>query len=248
MNRDFKGVWIPKEIWLSTDLKVMEKLILVEIDSLDNEEGCFASNEHFSKFFSLSKNRCSEIIKSLEKKGYIEINYVYQEGNKAISKRVIRCIRNLDRGIRKIDRPIRKIEEGYSENCEDNNTLFINTINNTREIKDNVEQSPTTPIPYKEIVDYLNQKLGTKYRSTSQKTRKLIKDRFDDKFTLEDFKIVIDKKVFQWQGTQFSDYLRPETLFGPKFEGYLNQQVRGYNNAKPIQTHGEYDSSGRKLL
>ena len=248
MNRDFKGVWIPKEIWLSTDLKVMEKLILVEIDSLDNEEGCFASNEHFSKFFSLSKNRCSEIIKSLEKKGYIEINYVYQEGSKAISKRVIRCIRNLDRGIRKIDRPIRKTEEGYSENCEDNNTSFNNTSNNTREIKDNVEQSPTTPIPYKEIVDYLNQKLGTKYRSTSQKTRKLIKDRFNDKFTLEDFKIVIDKKVFQWQGTQFSDYLRPETLFGAKFEGYLNQQVRGYNNAKPIQTHGDYDSSGRKLL
>ena len=72
-KRDFKGVWIPKEIWLSTDLKVMEKLILVEIDSLDNEDGCFASNEHFSKFFSLSKNRCSEIIKSLEKKGYIKI-------------------------------------------------------------------------------------------------------------------------------------------------------------------------------
>ena len=131
MNRDFKGIWIPREIWLSTDLKVMEKLILVEIDSLDNEEGCFASNEHFSKFFSLSKNRCSEIIKSLEKKGYIEINYVYQEGSKAISKRVIRCIRNIDRGIRKIDRPIRKTEEGYSENCEDNNTEFNNTFNNT---------------------------------------------------------------------------------------------------------------------
>ncbi|MDO4924837.1 MAG: conserved phage C-terminal domain-containing protein [Turicibacter sp.] len=255
MKRDFKGVWIPKEIWLSTDLKVMEKLILVEIDSLDNEDGCFASNEHFSKFFSLSKNRCSELIKSLEQKGYIDINYVYQQESKAIAKRVIRCVRNSDGGIRKTDRPIRNIdrgirktEEGYSENCEDNNTSFNNTSNNTREIKDNVEQSPTTPIPYKEIVDYLNQKLGTKYRSTSQKTRKLIKDRFDDKFTLEDFKIVIDKKVFQWQGTQFSDYLRPETLFGPKFEGYLNQQVRGYNNAKPIQTHGDYDSSGRQLL
>ena len=51
-NRAFKGIWIPKEIWLSTDLKVMEKLVLVEIDSLDNEEGCFASNDHFSKFFS----------------------------------------------------------------------------------------------------------------------------------------------------------------------------------------------------
>ena len=112
-KRDFKGIWIPKEIWLSTDLKVMEKLILVEIDSLDNEDGCFASNEHFSKFFSLSKNRCSEIIKSLEKTGYIDINYIYQDGSKALAKRVIRCIRKTDRGIRNIDRPIRKSEEGY---------------------------------------------------------------------------------------------------------------------------------------
>ena len=155
MKRDFKGIWIPKEIWLSTDLKVMEKLILVEIDSLDNEDGCFASNDHFSKFFSLSKNRCSEIIKSLEEKGYIEIKYIYHTDSKAISKRVIRCTRKTDRGIRNIDRPIRNIEEGYSENCEDNNTSFNNTFNNTRDIKDNVEQSPTTPIPYAEIIDYL---------------------------------------------------------------------------------------------
>ncbi len=255
MKRDFKGVWIPKEIWLSTDLKVMEKLILVEIDSLDNEDGCFASNEHFSKFFSLSKNRCSEIIKSLEKKGYIAIDYIRQANNKAIEKRVIRCIRNIDGGIRKtdrplrnIDRPIRKTEGGYSENCEDNNTLSINTINNTREKENNVEQSPTTQIPYKEIVDYLNQKLGTQYRATSKKTRKLIKARFDDDFTLDDFKTVIDKKVYQWQGTQFSEFLRPDTLFSSKFEGYLNQQVRGYNNAGFSSTHGDYDSSGRQLL
>ena len=145
--RDFKGVWIPKEIWLSTDLKVMEKLILVEIDSLDNEDGCFASNEHFSKFFSLSKNRCSEIIKSLEKKGYIKIDYIYQEGSKAISRRVIRCVRNIDGGIRNIDNPIRKTEEGYSENREDNNTSFNNTFSNTSNKKDIVEQSSTTPLP-----------------------------------------------------------------------------------------------------
>ena len=66
-HRDFKGIWIPKKIWLNKDLNVMEKLFLVEIDSLDNADGCFASNAHFSEFFGLSKNRCSEIIKSLER-------------------------------------------------------------------------------------------------------------------------------------------------------------------------------------
>lgn len=250
MKRDFKGVWIPKEIWLSTDLKVMEKLILVEIDSLDNEEGCFASNEHFSKFFSLSKNRCSEIIKSLEKKGYISIDYIRQANNKAIEKRVIRCIRNIDGGIRKtdrplrnIDRPIRKTEGGYSENCEDNNTLSINTISNTRDIRDIVEQSPTTPIPYNEIIDYLNQKTGKNFKSSSKATQRHIKARFADGFTLNDFKQVIDIKSAQWlKDKKMSAYLRPDTLFGTKFEGYLNE-----TNVKPKQNTSFSESIGLKV-
>ena len=242
-KRDFKGVWIPKEIWLSTDLKVMEKLILVEIDSLDNEDGCFASNEHFSKFFSLSKNRCSEIIKSLEKKGYIKIDYIYQEGSKAISRRVIRCVRNIDGGIRNIDNPIRKTEEGYSENREDNNTSFNNTFSNTSNKKDIVEQSSTAPIPYEEIVQYLNQKTGKNFKSTSKATQRHIKARFTDGFVLDDFKQVIDNKCGDWlRDRKMKEYLRPETLFGTKFESYLNSKS---TTAKP---KGPYiDSCGLKV-
>lgn len=136
MERSFKGIWIPKEIWLNKELKVMEKLFLVEIDSLDNEEGCFASNDYFSNFFDLSKNRCSEIIKSLERKGLITISYKYKEGSKAIEKRILKVIgkpntpiRNTEVGIRNIDSPIRNIDSGYSENCEDNN-INNNNINN----------------------------------------------------------------------------------------------------------------------
>ena len=225
-KRDFKGVWIPKEIWLSTDLKVMEKLILVEIDSLDNEDGCFASNEHFSKFFSLSKNRCSEIIKSLEKKGYIKIDYIYQEGSKAISRRVIRCVRNIDGGIRNIDNPIRKTEEGYSENREDNNTSFNNTFSNTSNKKDIVEQSSTTPLPYEEIVQYLNQKTNKNFKHTSKVTQRHIRARLAEGFTVSDFKQVIDNKCNDWLRDQkMKEYLRPETLFGTKFESYLNSKT-----------------------
>ena len=242
-KRDFKGIWIPKEIWLSTDLKVMEKLILVEIDSLDNEDGCFASNEHFSKFFSLSKNRCSEIIKSLEKKGYIDINYIYQDGSKAIAKRVIRCIRKTDRGIRNIDRPTRKTEEGYSEKCEDNNTSFSNTFNNTSNKKDIVEQSSTAPIPYEEIVQYLNQKTGKNFKSTSKATQRHIKARFTDGFVLDDFKQVIDNKCGDWlRDRKMKEYLRPETLFGTIFESYLN------SNSTTAKPKGPYiDSCGLKV-
>ena len=71
MNRDFKGVWIPKDVWLDHNLTWMEKLLLVEIDSLDAEKGCFASNGYFGEFFNLSNSRISEMITSLVSKGYI---------------------------------------------------------------------------------------------------------------------------------------------------------------------------------
>ena len=243
-KRDFKGVWIPKEIWLSTDLKVMEKLILVEIDSLDNEDGCFASNEHFSKFFSLSKNRCSEIIKSLEKKGYIKIDYIYQEGSKAISRRVIRCVRNIDGGIRNIDNPIRKTEEGYSENREDNNTSFNNTFSNTSNKKDIVEQSSTTPHPYEEIVQYLNQKTNKNFKHTSKVTQRHIRARLAEGFTVSDFKQVIDNKCNDWLRDQkMKEYLRPETLFGTKFESYLNSKTTTTKQTGPY-----IDSCGLRVL
>lgn len=82
-------------------------------------------------------------------------------------------------------------------------------------------------IPYKEIVDYLNQRCGTSYRHTTRKTRDLIRARWKEGFKLDDFYMVIDKKAAEWQNDpKMSKYLRPETLFGPKFEGYLNQPVR----------------------
>ena len=74
-----------------------------------------------------------------------------------------------------------------------------------------------------EIVGYLNDKVGTQYRPNSKATVRLIKARLNDKFTVDDFKTVIDKKVAEWKGTEFEKFLKPDTLFGSKFEGYLNQ-------------------------
>jgi hypothetical protein len=71
-NRDFKGVWIPKEIWLNTDLSIIEKVLLVEIDSLDNSDrGCFASNEYLASFVQLSEGRVANIISDLKKRNFI---------------------------------------------------------------------------------------------------------------------------------------------------------------------------------
>ena len=75
---------------------------------------------------------------------------------------------------------------------------------------------------YTPVIAYLNEKAGTKYRPSSAKTKSLIHAREKDGFTLDDFKAVIDKKCAEWIGTEWEKFLRPETLFGTKFESYLN--------------------------
>lgn len=94
--------------------------------------------------------------------------------------------------------------------------------------------------PYAKIVEYLNEKAGTNYKATGNKTRTLIKARFNDGFTLEDFYKVIDNKVADWQGTDMAQYLRPETLFGTKFEGYLNSKPTAKKKSNGAGNFGQY--------
>ena len=82
-------------------------------------------------------------------------------------------------------------------------------------------------------IAYLNQKLDKNYKYVEKNT-KLVKTRLNEGYTLDDFKTVIDKKVAEWQNNEsMAKYLRPETLFGTKFDGYLNQptaKLKGYDN------------------
>ena len=78
-------------------------------------------------------------------------------------------------------------------------------------------------IIYSRVIEYLNSKTGKSYKSATRKTQSLIKARIDEGFNEEEFFKVIDNKVSEWKGTEYEKYLRPETLFGNKFEGYLNQ-------------------------
>lgn len=86
-----------------------------------------------------------------------------------------------------------------------------------------------------QIVDYLNIKIGARYRANSKSTAKHIKARLKEGFSLEDFFKVIDKKYWEWYGTDMEQYLRPETLFGTKFESYLNSKVYSKKEKQPGQ-------------
>lgn len=93
--------------------------------------------------------------------------------------------------------------------------------------------SPSLPSVAEDIITFLNSTVGSNYKSTTGKTRKLIAARLAEGFTVDDFQAVITKKAKEWQGTDMAQYLRPETLFGTKFEGYLNQPEVKNNRRSP---------------
>lgn len=92
---------------------------------------------------------------------------------------------------------------------------------------------PKTPDPTEEVIDHLNQRAGTRYKATTPNTRRLIKARLNEGFTIEDMKLVIDKKSAEWLNNRdMAQYLRPETLFGNKFESYLNARTNHQSNTR----------------
>lgn len=93
---------------------------------------------------------------------------------------------------------------------------------------------------YKYIVDYLNKKAGTNYKASTKKTKTCIHARLEEGFTEDDFITVIDKKCADWLGTEWEKFLRPETLFGTKFESYLNAKVTKKQN-KGVPEGSEQD-------
>ncbi|MDB4302110.1 conserved phage C-terminal domain-containing protein [bacterium] len=102
-----------------------------------------------------------------------------------------------------------KNNNGTSKEHQKNTNNNVNNVNN--EI-------------IRDIVEFLNESAHTKYKPNSKKTKDVIAARLNDGFELEDFKKVIKIKCDEWVNTSMNQYLRPETLFSNKFEGYLNQQ------------------------
>lgn len=88
-KRDFKGVWIPKEIYLNPELSCTEKFLLVEIQSLSENGECFASNDHFAKFLGIAKNTVAKMLTRLRKLGYLETHITYKAGTCQVEKRVL---------------------------------------------------------------------------------------------------------------------------------------------------------------
>lgn len=209
-ERDFKGVWIPKAIWLDTRLNALDKVILAEIDSLDQgERGCYASNKHIADFCQCGEWKVSTSVSKL-----VQLGYLY---------------------VQKFDGRQRELKSRLAnftiQPCEKPKA----DLGNSRESNTDTNTSINTDIKY--IVEYLNEKTGKSFKANTSATQKHIKARLAEGFTVEDFKKVIDNQCAKWKGTDWEQYLRPSTLFGTKFENYLNSGVKtnGQTPGDPVK-------------
>lgn len=140
-----------------------------------------------------------------------------------------------------------------NNNVIDNVTHNVSvTVSNATELEQELDKEleqdkdyvgqPDDTIPYKEIISYLNEKANKKFKPATSKYQTLIKARWNEGQRVEDFKKVIDNMVAEWTGTVFSDgkpaenFLQPSTLFGPKFDQYLNTVPK--QGRKEVESYG----------
>lgn len=126
-NRKFEGVWIPADYWLDENLSIMEVVLITEIDSLDGENGCFASNKHFADFLGVTSGRASQLITNLKEKGYIETTYT---ANNNVTQRIIRVVNKLNTPVKKLNKGI-KNTKGVFKKCVASNTSSNTSNSNT---------------------------------------------------------------------------------------------------------------------
>lgn len=132
-KKEVLGVWIPLNIWLISELSLIERIFLSQIKSLDNtKRGCYASNAYFSDLFGITKGRCSQIITSLKEKGFLKITQKY--ANNQVVERNIRVVNKLNTLVRKLNGVFNNLKggaynskEGYLENAQVNN-IPLNSI------------------------------------------------------------------------------------------------------------------------
>ncbi|WP_370773405.1 conserved phage C-terminal domain-containing protein [Clostridium sp.] len=218
---------IPANVRYDSELSDKAKLLYGEITALTNKEGyCWASNNYFAELYGVKVLCIKRNIKDLVDKGYLKSVLIY-DGKLVKERRLYLNNNGLFSDLNINDSGIKKDTKGG---------IKKDTRGGIKKDTDIITSINTTSINiYSRIIDYLNKKADTRYRSTTKKNKDLIKARINEGFTEDDFIKVIDNKVKEWANTDMEKYLRPETLFGTKFEGYLNQkEVKNgqYSNGK----------------
>lgn len=209
-ERQFEGVWIPKEIYLRDDLTPTEKLLLAEIKCFTKNGTCFASNEHFSKFLGISKSHVSKLISKLNKMGLIAVNMSYKGNSMEIDKRIITPLLNNEYIYSPTDNVYTYTHESVDPLRVEDDTPIPQSVDPLRvEAKDKVNNKIQSKVKYKELKK-INKKsesselesefesLWERYPRKVGKVKALssyIKSRKVKKYTFEQIEIGLNKYI-----------------------------------------------------
>ena len=186
LQRDFKGVWIPKEVWLDENLTPLDKIILVEINSLDTDDGCYASNEYLAEFCRCSQDKVTNTISKLKKLGYVE--QVSFNG---------RC-RVLRSRLLNFNRQTLKKAEADSENLRGyNNNINNNIVDNNKSINIdlyNIAEKPKKQSFTKPTIEELK-------AYNQEKDLRIDCEEFFDYYEAKGWRLKGGDKMVSWQAT-----------------------------------------------
>ena len=217
---------IPADVRYDEDLRANAKLLYGEITALANKTGiCYASNNYFARLYKVDPSAISKWVKDLQDKEYIIIDYLKEK--ESIKSRIIKIKSNAQEVLPNVNRVLPKEQEGYCQKNKENNTSINNIyINNN---KKEIYKEKSMEI-IKATINYLNEKTGKNYKYNTPNTVKHLQARINEGYNDWDFMDVVDIKCDEWLGTDMEKYLRPDTLFGSKFENYINQGERNEKN------------------
>jgi uncharacterized phage protein (TIGR02220 family) len=222
--------------WMISDLKLKgnELIIYACIYGFSQAENQVFSGglQYLADWTNSTKQSIVKCLKSLVEKGFV-----------VKTDKIINGVKFCEYYATKFNGVCNKVEQGMQQsltggmqqsltNNIDIDNLSNNLINN-KEI-------------YKAVIDYLNAKAGTHYKATSKATQQHINARLAEGFKLDDFMRVVDNMCIEWKNSEWEQYLRPSTLFGTKFENYLNRkpQSKGRNgiavNSAPSDLDGVF--------
>ena len=233
---------VPRSIMRDPDLSFQAKAIYSYLASFAGNTGkAFPSTSLMSKELNMAKDTLFKYLKELKEKEVITVErertdkgtfdrniyYLHNEVKKTPSPNLPDTVKP------DTDKP-----DTVNYDTNSNNLNSNNLNSNNKDIYSSAKAKQQ--IPYKEIIEYLNLKTNKNYKHTASGNKKLIKARWNENYTLEDFKKVIDIKVSQWEGNiEMQQYLRPRTLFGVKFDDYLNEEMpKGKSSEDQPQTIG----------
>ena len=215
--------------WMLADLKLKgnELIIYACIYGFSQAENqAFSGSlQYLADWTNSTKQGVVKCLKSLVEKGYL-----------VKTDKVLNGVKFCEYYATKFNGVCNKVEQGMQQSLTGgmqqslpNNIAIDNLANNI-----------------KDIIDYLNAKAGTHYKASSKATRQHINARLAEGFTIDDCKRVVDNMCIAWKSTEWEQYLRPSTLFGSKFENYLNRkpQNKGKNGVavsnKPSDLDGVF--------